>query len=399
MKHYNRNGAPQMAADWGNDLGPVSHEIRRASNRTLQYNLNGVDQLNFSLNLKDPMALILKPLTSFVKLWRSVPGYSDPTNAPAFSGIVTSRTLRGQAGQVDYTVFAPFWRLQSRFHILNHYLNINVDTGQLFTLSELMFKFIDLVNEAFGTLAGFTGINIGTFSWANDPIAAPYFQARGANTWSIIFDDLMSREDAPDIIPEYRHTDNNPELMLFSTAEKRGTDRSASLQFNYREPPYENNPANNLDDCVETEIVTPGEYANYLWVVGHGGPNSGKIAKAENNTTVGYGYKSIGIYMRRIDLPDFKRYDSKMKKVADAELAQSIVPKTSFDAVISPAADLYYQRDFSLGDVISLNADKGALQVNNEKQRIYQVALANSENNIETCTPLLSSDFYGKVAT
>src|SRR3990172_12834181 len=149
MRNYNRDGVPQMSADFGNDLGAVSNKIRRATNRNIQFYLNGADQLSFSLNLKDPMALIVKPLTSFVKVWRSVPGYADPANAPCFSGIVTSRVLRGNAGQVDYTVFSPIWRLQSRFHILNHYLNINVDTGQLFTHSELMFKFIDLVNEAF----------------------------------------------------------------------------------------------------------------------------------------------------------------------------------------------------------------------------------------------------------
>jgi hypothetical protein len=391
MRHYNRAGSGVTSADYGNDAGGVSHEIRHAHSRNLTFYLNGVDELTFTLLLKDPMAAVLRPITSFVKVWRSSGGYSD--THPCFSGVVTQRVLNGEAGTVSYRVMNPLWRLQSRFHILNHYLNRNVDTGDLYTTSELMFKFIDLVNEAFGILAGYTGIAQGTFSWGDDPIAAPYFQARGSNTWSIIFDDLMSRDGSPDIIPEYRHNDGDPTLMLFSTAEKRGTDKSASIALNYR------TGTPNLDDVTQTEIVVPGEYANYVWIVGHGGPNSGKIAMAENNSTSGYGYKSVGIYMKRIDLPEFKRYDAKMKKVANAELAQSIQPKSSFEAVVAPGGPLVYERDFTLGDVVALNANKDALQISGIKQRVYQVALMNSENNMETCVPTLADDFYGKVVT
>ncbi len=394
MRHYNRDGVPQSAADFGNDNQGPSHQIRHAEGRQLSFALNGVDQLTFSLQLQDPMASIIRPLTSFVKVWRNAVGYSDPGSNPCFAGIVTSRIARGEAGQVDFTVMSPLWRLQSRFHILNHYLNINVDTGELFTHSELMFKFIDLVNEAFGPVPGFTGIAQGTFSWAEDPVAAPYFQSRGSNTWSIIFDDLLAREGSPDIIPQYTHADNDPTLMLFSTAQKRGSDKSASVSFNYR------TGTANLDDVTETQIVTTGgddAYANYVWVVGHGGPNSGKIAKAEDASASGYGYNAIGIYMKRIDLGDLKKYDEKMIAIATAEVAQSKIPKTSYEVAVAPAGSLVYQKNFSLGDVVALNANKHSLQVSNKKQRIYQVALANSENNIETCTPLLADDFTGKV--
>jgi len=388
MRNYNRDGVPQNTADYGHDQGGSSNEIRHAINRNLTINLNGIDELGFSLYLDDPMAASIRPLTSFVKLWRSFSGYAD--SDPCFSGIVTQRILRGEAGIVDYRVFSPLWRLQSRFHILNHYLNINTETSELYTQSWLMWKFIDLVNEAFGVQAGFTGIAQGSFSWFEDPIVAPYFQSRGSNTWSIIFDDLMSRDGSPDIIPDYVHSDNDPTLMLFSTAESRGIDRSASLGFNYR------TGTANLDDITETEIVVPGEYANYVWIVGHGGPNSGKIAMAENNSTSGYGYKNIGIYMKRIDLQDFKLFDSKMKAVATAELNQSIVPKASYEIQVAAAGNVYYGRDFDVGDVVSLNANKGALQLSGKKQRIYTATMSNSENNIETCVPLLADDFHGK---
>lgn len=387
---YDRTGTPQIVADYGNDIQASSSEIRHAMNRNIQLNLNGIDQYTFSLNLKDPMTQVIEPLTSFVKVWRSSGGYTDLPGFPTFSGIVTQRIRRAAAGVAEYTVMSPLWRLQSRFHILNHYLAINVDTGQLFTHSELMFKFIDLVNEAFGILAGYTGIAQGVFNWENDPVAAPYFQSRGSNTWAIIFDDLMSREGAPDIIPEYFHTDSNATLMYFSTDERRGTDKSASVGFNYR------TGTANLDDATETTIVTPGEYANYVWVVGQGGPNSGKIAMAENNTTVGYGYKNVGIYMKRIDIPSFKHYNARMKSVANAELAQSIIPKSAYDATIAPGGPLVYERDFTMGDLVSLNINKDSFQVVNKKQRVYQISLTNSDNNMETCGALIANDFHGK---
>jgi hypothetical protein len=65
---------------------------------------------------------------------------------------------------------------------------------------------------------------------------------------------------------------------------------------------------------------------------------------------------------------------------------------------LNPASSIYYGKDYSLGDVVMLNANKDALQVNNVKQRIYQVSLTMSDNNMETAAPLVSEDFYGKVA-
>lgn len=392
IKHYDRNGSAINAADYD---GNISNELA-CVNRTLNFYLNGVDEFDFSVYLDDPRCVQILPLTSFVKIWRTVDDadagkfYSDPGSQPCFSGIVTQSVKNGEAGIATFKAYSPLWRLQSRFHILNHYFKRDPNTGVDYKHSALMFRFIDLVNEAFGTVAGFTGINQGTFAWAGEPTVAPYFQARGDSTWSIIFDDLMSRNGSPDIIPEYRHTDGNSELMLFSTDEKRGVDRTASTQFNYRVP------IANLDNIEETMIVVPGEYANYVWIVGQGGPNSGKIAKAENNSAAGYGYMNIGIYMKRIDL-NLKLFNAAMKTRADAELLQSVIPKTSYSVTLSPAGGSYYKIDFELGDAITLNANKGALSVSNKKQRIYQVTLQNSENNIETASPLVSDDFYGKV--
>ena len=52
--------------------------------------------------------------------------------------------------------------------------------------------------------------------------------------------------------------------------------------------------------------------------------------------------------------------------------------------------------DFAIGDVVKLNANRGALLVENKDQRIYQCQLGISDNNVETASPLLANDFYGK---
>jgi len=79
-------------------------------------------------------------------------------------------------------------------------------------------------------------------------------------------------------------------------------------------------------------------------------------------------------------------------------LARAIVPDLNYSVDVSPAANLYYGRDFSIGDVVNLNANKGALQVSNVKQRVYECTLSISDNNMEKVDPKIAKDFTGKVA-
>jgi hypothetical protein len=79
------------------------------------------------------------------------------------------------------------------------------------------------------------------------------------------------------------------------------------------------------------------------------------------------------------------------------DLARAIVPDLRYEVELSPAANIYYGEDFVLGDVVSLSASKGALNVSGAKQRIYEITLTMSDNNVETVRPRISSDFYGKV--
>jgi hypothetical protein len=401
MKLYDPDGNQISASDM-NVPSSSSNTIKHATNRNLGLFLNGIDELEFQLYLDDPMAYEIRRLHSYVKVWRTV--YNDSGAAiysdsqPCFAGVVGTTIKNGESNLMTVKVFSPFWRLQFRFHILNHYLKINIDTSLEYKQSELMWKLIDLVNNAFGIEDSNTGIVKGTFSSANDPVVAPFFVGKGSNTYVNIFDTIMNRPGGVDIFPSYYHSDGSPTLMYFNTEEKRGDDISSSVSFNYH------TDSSNLNDLTELEQPIPNEFGNYLWAVGAGGPNSGKVAMEENISDDDDGYSTIGIYMRRADFPDVKRIGVSIPKpthlraIAEAEFAQSRVPKTSYEASVSSVGGIHYAKDFLLGDVISLNASKGALSVSGVKQRIYDVKLSNSDNNIETSVATISKDFTGKVA-
>lgn len=403
IRNYDLDGVPVTAADM-TPAATVSSQIKHATGRSLGLALNGVDQLNFTLFLDDPMALELRRLHNVVKLWRTILAddgstiYADAAGSPCFAGRVVNTVKDGENNTMSVTCFSPLWNLQSHFHLLNHLLKTNPDTADLYTESELIWKLIDLVNNAFGISISGTGIDLGTFSSPSEITVAPFFVQRGSNTWTNIFDGIMGRAGSIDIIPEYVHTDSDPTLMLFSTDDKRGADLSATVGFNYR-----TGTSDNLNNLTEEETPIPNEFANYVWAVGHGGPNSGLIAMDENPNDDDDGYDTIGIYMRRADYEDEKNIGTSSPAThlmldAQSELAQSRVPKTAYTATMSPAASIYYGEDYTMGDVVMLNANKGALQVTDVKQRIYEATIDNSDNNMETVTMGIAKDFTGKVA-
>jgi len=399
MRLFDRQGNAINANYSGySDIG-TTNQIAHATDRRLNFYLNAVDECEFSLYLDDPMAQQIRRLTRFVKVWRTVPGYSDPSNQPAFTGIVGYHQKDGQGNIMRVKCFSPFWRLQFRFHLLNHYLKTNSSTGNDYKQSELIWKLIDLINNAFGLSVSFTGISQGTFyDVANEVVIAPYFQPKGANTWVEIFDEILLRPGSVDLIPRYHHTAGNSTLMYLDTALKRGAERSTTFTYRTATP-------SNCINVVEEEFVSPGEFANYVWAVGAGGPNSGKVAVSQDNSALDEGYNAIGIYMRRVDKPDIKKVGilngpqgkpTDLRAISQAELERSIVPKLNYSVSLSPAANIYYGKDFSMGDVVNLTATKNALNVN-EQQRIYQCVLSISDNNMETAAPLLAPDFYGKI--
>jgi len=403
MRLYDNDGDPITANYSGYSDKGTTNEIAHATDRNLGFYLNGLDDCSFSLYLDDPMSYNVDPLRCAVKVWRKITEddgdviYEDPEIAPSFAGVVTYASKDGDTNKMSVKAFNPLWRLQLRFHLLNHYLKRNPDTGNDYKQSELIWKLIDLVNNAFGLGVSNTGIAQGTFGWVGEPTIAPYFVPKGSNTWSNIFDDIMNRAAGSDIITGYYHDDGDPTLFFFNTEEKRGSDKSAIIKFNYR-----TGSGDNCENLTEEIQAVPGEFANYVWAVGQGGPNSGKVALDENNSGVtgSYGYNEIGIYMRRVDNEEIKRI-SALQPIATAELAQSQIPKRAYSVTVSPAADIFYgsNMDYQVGDVVELNADKYSLQVNAAKKRIYECQLSMTDNNVETSAPLVSDDFYGKVAT
>ncbi len=395
MRLYSISGSPISAANM-NVLAPgSSNQIEHATNRTLQFPLNGVDNLNFSVYLDDPMAGNINRLSTVVKVWRTVRNdgggiiYSDDGANPCFAGVVAYTQKNGDENIMNVSCQSPLWRLQSRFHLLNHYLKTNLDTDEPYTQSELMWKLIDLVNNAFGLEDSNTGIAKGTFASGSDPEMAPYFVPKGSNTWANIFDEIMSRPGGVDIIPRYYHSDGDPTMMYFDTEEKRGGGASA-----FR---YHTGSGDNLSNLTEEIQVVPGEFANYLWAVGDGGPNSGKIAMVEN-IEGSDGYSNIGIYMRRADYPDIKKIGlagpppTHLKAVAAWEFAQAQFPKPSYECELSPAGGTYFGAHFNVGDTVSVVGSKGALSVS-ASQRIFEVTASISDNNMETSSVILSEDF------
>jgi hypothetical protein len=93
IEHFDKSGNAINANYSGySDMG-TTNEIAHATDRQLGFYLNSIDTLDFSLYLDDPMAAQIHRLTSFIKVWRTTPGYSDPSNEPCFTGIVAEHKM------------------------------------------------------------------------------------------------------------------------------------------------------------------------------------------------------------------------------------------------------------------------------------------------------------------
>lgn len=388
--------------------GDNTNIIQNAMNRSLTYNLNGIDELDFDLLLTDPMAFEINRLKTVVKLWRTI---DDEVNSktldsdnPSFGGLVTYTNKVGSSNTMNVKVSSPLWRLQTHFHILNHYLNINPDTTNPYTVSELMWKLIDLINEAFGD-ASDTGIAEGTFGWGfpDEPSVSPFFVSKGSNTWSNIFDTIMTATTTGvDIIPEYVHTNGDPTIMNFSTAEVRGTNKTGITAFNYHTEPT---LVSNCDDMSDEEAPQPSTgnqdagFANYVWVAAQGGPNSGKVAVAENSSATdgSNGVGELGVYMALVEQDSLRTY-AQVSQQAPLELAVRTIPQSNFTVSVATGGNCYYDIDYTLGDFVPLNANKGALVVDDVGQRVVQSVISISENNLERVANTVTDDYTGKLA-
>ena len=412
---YDKYGNPQGSASLDGDTN--NEFLENFSDATLTYTLNGIDQLQFSLLLSDPAAASISRKKSFIKVWRFI---NDEENTvirspswenPDFVGVVTGITKRGEEGKMTVTCQGVLWLLQVHFHIQNHRLvndfspvpsnnvggNLN---NKPWDHSALMWRLIDLINGAMPALGTDTGIRkppdalyAGTGYLAGDDLfwpqtiqVSPFYVMKHAYTWPYIEADLLAREGSPDLVPDYIHRPGSLDCMYFQTDVVRGTDKTATVSFDYR------TGDRNIQDIEETSQVVPGEYANYVGISGDGGPNSISQVQTDDDDI-----RENGIYMKSENVQGSKLSD--IQQIADSKIKVSVLADAEvYSVTMSPAAPLYYDYHYTLGDLIALNADKGALQVDNVPQRIYQVSLTLSDNNVESAQVLISSDFKRKFA-
>lgn len=367
--------------------------LDECTDKHMKFALNGLDEASFTMYLDDAKASAIGNLTSVIKIWRTVNdtiyGSSYTSVNPEFVGLVTSTVKDGEQNTMQVQCYSPMWRLQSRFHRNNHYHVIDPDTGSAWKQGRLMWYHIELINNVFSTGENaHTGIRQGTFA-ATDPTMAPFFTPKGSNVWSVIFDQLLPRAGSPDIRIDYTHIEGSGiDLCKFNTVEHLGNDISGATRFQYHTGAF------NVNDVTEQVLVAPGQFGNYMWAVGQGGPNSGKVGLARQASGQ-WGYETIGAYMVYEDT-ELQKLAAVQAYVEDRfDLVNT--PQASYSVVLSPAVPPYYRSEYNLGDVVGIDASKGALQVSGVSQRIYEIDLRMSDNNFETAQVLLADDFHGKV--
>lgn len=413
---YTRGGAPKISTSYDGSM--TDEFLKHPTDCTLTYTLNGVDQLEFSLLLDDPAALLITKKNTYIRVWRFINDVDNEKvrtpdwETPDFVGVVTGINKNGENGTMSVIVQGVLWLTQVHFHIQNHRLvndfspvpsnntggNLN---NKKWDHSALMWRLIDLINGAYYLAGSDTGIRkppAATFSgsgylagdtlfWPQTIQVAPFYVQKGAYTWPLISEDLLARDGSPDIVPEYIYDPGQPEVMYFRTAITRGTDKTATVSFDYR------TGQKNIENVEESSQVVPGVHANYVGVSGDGGPNGGTYTIATDDPDIA----ANGFYMKSENVPGTKLSD--VQQVANAMIKASIISDAEiYTVTMSPAAPLYYDLDYTLGDLISLNADKGALQASDLPQRIYQVTLRWSDNNVESTDVMISNDFKRKFA-
>lgn len=383
-----------------NLAGTQLASLTELSDRQFIDPLNGMDQMNLGMYLDDPSATLIQPLTTVVKMWRNVNDplngktWTQPAGQPTFCGIVGYVNKDGAGNKMTFQCYSPMWRLKFRFHLLNHRLVKNnlvadVNYGNPWDQSELMWKLIDLTNGAFGS-ASHTQIYKG--NWVRPTIiVSPYYVAQGSNVWSNLVDDLLARVGGTDISPRYIHTAGTPNLMWFDTAYPRGTDRSATVSLDYH------TGLTNIDNMTELQQMQPDQFGNYDWVVGQGDENSNKIGVAFDATGNPYSYGTIGVYMARSTAFEAKTSQA-AANIADEFIKLSRVPAKGYSVSLAPMTPPYYKTDLNTGDLVRLNASRGGLTVSAAKQRIVQIAITMSENNVESTDLLLTGDLKGRFA-
>lgn len=419
--------------------------VAEAYERSITFEHNGIDQLEFSLYLDDPVAGFVVPIKSVVKVWRRVRGLPDPVRSePFFCGVVGPRRRGAREGTVTYTAFSPLWRLQHRYHIDKHvfgWWNANslpVDLGFSdvggppiawdgawytnpddrysystgWNPSWVMWAMIHFTNELVpGTGADRTGIIRGAMEeYLEEPlIQRPWIikrYGRGQNTWTLV-DEIVNQMQVVDLAPRYTHVDGLQRMMYFDTVWPRGV-QNDDVVLGYGTAPW------NCADVTDQEIVEPGTFATHVTAQGQGERDTDRqIAKADGSSY----YNEItgdlievpdyldeyGLYMR------WDRYENEtsgrnLRSFAAETLLHNALPVHVVEPTVEhPFNDEndavpvrpVYGSDYGMGDGIRVRCDRDTMRFGmeyDEWKRVLGAKLTMSDGNLETTTLTLVDD-------
>lgn len=388
--------------------------------------LNGIDRMEFTLNLESQAAYIAQPIKTLVKMWRDVPGQTPfPDGLPMFCGVITGRTRNAAQRTATYTAHSPFWRLTLRYHIDSHDWSASTGRGSriyrpppnqtLFNEgsdpTDIMWQMIDWTNQVVQYSQGDrTGIRVFSPAAKADYFGADpavLYDARypvGQNTWDLV-QDMVMRAGFPDLSPTYIHVEGSPELVWFNTVLYKGTTQSTS--FDYR------TGAKNLDDVVETAQMESGEYANYVVIQGAGDKSTGwydpgtgqsgsdqTIVRADGTSTASLelGLPDLisadGLYMH-YEQDNLATNNDMRYKMGKHILRRLAKPPASYEVTLTKAQTHAWPYTFRAGDTVTLNCDRDSMQFSDVPVRITEVTVRRTQNKMENVSvTLVDPDSY-----
>ena len=364
MALYNRFGMP---------LGP----IREALGRSMSLKMNDIDTLKFSVSFDNPIAGMIAPLETVVKVWRVIgepgsPVYYAPTS-PIFAGVVAPLTESGQDRKLEVTVNSPLWRLKYRFLRETVMLgNPSPLVGAAMDQSDMIWYLIDYTN-AFD----YTGIAKGNFETTLS--RRRIFKRRSA-IWESV-QGLASLTDGVDMVARYYHDDGDPTMMYLDTVDAQAIFRPG-VQFHWNVGRRNMGPpTRNFDvDQFATRVDLDAE-ANGLF-------NSAAVTDVDL-------LNRYGLY-ERVESVNNMTDNASLSDLGNAILDQYGHPLMTVEA--QPDADKapYFGKDYNLGDVVGFRSDDGRMSFALLK-RIYGADLTMDDNDRETINLITARDSTGQV--
>jgi hypothetical protein len=408
MKHYTRAGAY------------VEDVVEREDDQ-LDVNLNGQSQVGFSLYLDNPLVASLQPLQSVIKMWRDVDdpvrgiSYSQPNNLPTIGGHISSRQKQGD--KMVYTVSDPVWSLMFHFHILNHRLGpdtlefgpglVGLPGGTYtlpMTISALMWKLVDLINNAFGLGTSGTGFKRnGPTGEDTAVIDGIYHVPRGSWTWDDHISTLLNIAGGPELQPVYVEIASDPTIAYWFCKNRVGVDRTPAgagqVKFQYGTAGTGLESDDSLDELDFEETYEPKRWGNWSRVYGHGDIVTTPFSATEFNGSAldPLGVPNVGVYMYQDQQPDIVSA-TKLDSIASVNLKKFGMRPITMTPTIATTGEAYFGIDFGLGDLVLFEYQKGQFHMPEQKIRIYGINERLSNNGQAAVTTTLAEDYLGRFA-